>query len=144
MRSKNKLKGIASALLICFALTVIPAQSLRAETGIFFQYSTATKLLTDLRYNKQAAAAYQQKYSLCDKDRALLVSNEAALTAKVDGLEKDKGIYKKEAEKFQALYTDADKARIKAETQAPSRLTWFTAGAGAVLLSIVAIFFAAK
>lgn len=115
-------------MLICFALQVIPAQSLAAETGIFFNHSTARKLLTDLTYYRSCADDAGKRLSLCNQDRNLQEKQIINLDAKVVGLQKDKSTYLAESEQFKSMYVKADQERVKAENDSPSRFRWFVAG----------------
>ena len=134
MKSITRLRAISIILLICLCWQVIPAQC--AE--IFFNYSTGNRLLIDLTFVKKDAADKNNRLTLCDKDRTLLESQTVLLEQKIGGLTLDKEAYRKESDKFQELYVTADKARIDAVNDAPSRLRWFGAGVLAVLIAGIA------
>lgn len=123
---------------MCFQ--AIPAQC--AE--IFFNYSTANRLYIDLAFAKKESADKIKRLTLCDKDRSLLENQTVLLDTKIAGLQSDKAVFKKESDRFQALYVEADQGRVKAINDAPSRLRWFAAGVVAALVAGIAAAFAAK
>lgn len=125
-------------LLICFAVTATAAPSWSAEKGIFFTYTTAQRLYTDLKYYREDSVVRKGLLSLAQADRRLLEQQVAAQDKKVVGLELDKTTYRQESDRFQALYVTADQARVKAENDAPSRLRWFAAGVLAALIAGIA------
>jgi hypothetical protein len=125
-------------LLICFAVTATAAPSWSAEKGIFFTYTTAQRLYTDLKYYREDSVVGKGLLSLAQADRRLLEQQVAAQDKKVVGLELDKTTYQQESDRFQALYVTADQARVKAENNAPSRLRWFAAGVLAALIAGIA------
>lgn len=123
---------------MCFQ--AIPAQC--AE--IFFNYSTANRLYIDLAFAKKESADKIKRLTLCDKDRSLLENQTVLLDTKIAGLQSDKAVFKKESDRFHALYVEADQGRVKAINDAPSRLRWFAAGVVAALVAGIAAAFAAK
>lgn len=123
-------------LLTCLFSQAIPAQC--AE--IFFNYTTANRLYVDLQFAKKTADDRATRLTLCNKDRTLLENQAVLLDTKIVGLQADKAVFKKESDRFQALYVEADQARVKAVNDAPSRLRWFAAGVLAVLTATVAGF----
>lgn len=118
--------------------TAVPSWS--AEQGIFFTYSTAQRLYTDLRYHREDAEVGRGLLALAQADRKLLEEQVAEFDKKIGGLELDKAAYRQESDRFQALYVQADKDRVKAENSAPSRLRWFGAGAATCLAVLLTLF----
>lgn len=124
-------------LLVCLFLQAIPAQ---CAEKIFFSYSTAQRLYVDMEFSKKEVSDKVNRLTLCDKDRTLLENQTVLLDTKIVGLQADKAVFKKESDRFQALYVEADQGRVKAINDAPSRLRWFAAGVMAVLTAAVAGF----
>ena len=124
-------------LLVCLFSQAIPAQ---CAEKIFFSYSTAQRLYVDMEFSKKDASDKVNRLTLCDKDRTLLENQTVLLDTKIAGLQADKAVFKKESDRFQALYVEADQGRVKAINDAPSRLRWFAAGVLAVLTAAVAGF----
>lgn len=131
---------ISTLLLGCLCLQAIPAQC--AE--IFFNYTTANRLYVDLDFAKKESTDKIKRLTLCDKDRSLLENQVTLLDKKAIGLQADKETYRTESDRFQTLYVTADKARVEAINNAPSRLRWFAAGFVAALATGIAAAFAAK
>jgi len=93
-----------------------------------------------MEFSKKDASDKVSRLTLCNKDRNLLENQTVLLDTKIVGLQADKAVFKKESDRFQALYVEADQARVKAVNDAPSRLRWFAAGVVAVLTAVVAGF----
>ena len=124
-------------LLVCLFSQAIPAQ---CAEKIFFNYTTGNRLYVDLAFAKKESADKIKRLTLCDKDRTLLENQTVLLDTKIVGLQSDKAVFKKESDRFQALYVEADQGRVKAINDAPSRLRWFAAGVLAVLTAAAAGF----
>jgi hypothetical protein len=121
-------------------LQAIPAQC----ADVFFNYSTANRLYVDLEFAKKDSTDKINRLTLCNKDRSLLENQVSLLGTKTTGLQADKEAYRQESDRFQALYVTADKARVEAIYNAPSRLRWFAAGFVAALVTGIAAAFAVK
>ena len=127
-------------MLICFVLTGTPVQSLSAEKGVFFTYSTAQRLYVDVRFHKEESADKGKRLVLCNADRTLLEQQATLLGAEIGGLKLDKSEYRKEADQFRDLYVKADQDRVKAENDSPSRLRWFGVGVASALAVLLTLF----
>ncbi len=131
-------------MLVCFAVTATAAPSLSAEKGIFFTYTTAQRLYADLKYYREDSIAGKGLLTLAQADRKLLEQQVAELDKKIGGLELDKIAFRQESDRFQALYVQADKDRVTAENNSPSRLRWFGAGAASCLAVLLTLFILKK
>lgn len=113
------------ALVVLLTFLASPAC---AQPELFFNMSSAYKLNGDLKYYKQKATDEEKKYSLCDKDRKLAEGEIKQLNLKSSTLQEDLKIVTQAKDDYKDLYVKADQARLKAEEDKPSRMTWFGAG----------------
>ena len=131
-------------LLTCFAVTATAAPSWSAEKGIFFTYTTAQRLYTDLKYYREDSIVGKGLMVLAQTDRKLLEQQVAEQDTMIGGLKLDKITYRQESDRFQELYVQADKDKVKAQNEAPSRLRWFGAGAASCLAVLLTLFILKK
>ena len=125
--------------LMLLLVMVIPSPAWSAPRGIFINQSTAKRLYADLRFYREDAAAKGRRLKLADADRTLLEQQGKILQEQVAGLTADKDIYRREAEQFKTLYTEADRQRVEAETSRPSRAVWFATGIAATVITFVTL-----
>lgn len=128
------MKTIALIVLLTFTTSTCFAAG---QPGIFFNISAARKLDADLKFYKEDAKTAKEKLTLIDKDRQLANTEVEKLKFKSTSLQEDLQIVIKAKDDYKNLYVKADDARLKAEENSPSRMTWF--GVGFVSAAITGI-----
>lgn len=126
-------------MLAVSLLTAIPVPSRGEE--ICFKREVADRLRADLTFFRESDRVRQAKYSLLERDRIMLQRQATILGQKIAGLELDKAAYLKESTEYKALYIKADKGRVEAENNRPSRSVWLSIGVviGTVLAGALAL-----
>lgn len=95
-------------------------------------------MLVDQIYIRKEVADATERLELCNNDRVLLETQADLLIRKVSGLQLDKEVYRKESDRFKDLYVAADKERVEAVNNTPSRIRWFTIGVLTTLITGIA------
>lgn len=115
-------------LLTSLLSSAIPVQCYGNE--VCFQEEPARRLLIDIK--------------TCSIETPLLKQTIELYKKKTEGLEKDKAEYKSQSSQYKKLYIEEGELRQKAESSKPSRAVWFTTGAVASAVAILAGIFMLK
>jgi len=101
-----------------------------AEEGVFFKIDQAKKLLADLQYYKEDSKAKQTLISLLRVE----VSNDEKIIDKqktmISLLEDNTADLQRQSANFKLLYEEENGKVQKLIKDQPSRMTWFSYGAG--------------
>lgn len=115
-----------------------------AKTGLFLNYSSSKKLVSDLKYYGENYPKLEQKYNICSEqysnEKKINITNSQLL----DGCNKDKADLKVAKNSFEDKFTKASKDLDECEKDKPSRVTWFGIGSITTLIAILVTVFAVK
>jgi hypothetical protein len=131
--------------LVILTNTVIVTPLLAAENnskaGLFLNYSTSKKLVTDLKYYSENYPKLEQKYTICTEQ----YSNEKKVSLVnaqlLDGCNSDKKDLKITKEEFEKKYIKSSGELNECKKSKPSRVTWFTIGAITTAVVTIALEF---
>lgn len=124
---------------------VTPSLALSNE-GIFLNYSSSKKIVSDLKFYTVNYPKIEQKYTICTEQYLNANKNLASTEQLLSGCNKDKDDLKGVSKEFQDKFSDCSNKLDKCEKEKPSRVTWFAIGATttAIITTILAILFTRK
>ena len=130
-------------LVICFQL-VIPMQSVaesRLPDGLFFNYSSSKKLVTDIKFYNENYPKLEEKYDICTKQVSTANKNIDATEKLLNGCNGDKVVLKGISADLEAKYVKAGNDLIDCGNAKPSRFTWFSIGAVTTMVAMLVLMF---
>jgi hypothetical protein len=122
---------------------VIPTQSL-ASNGLFFNYTSSSKLVTDIKYFNTNYPLLEKKYDTCIEQVEVSNVYTANVETLLDGCNEDKKIYEDISAQLQKHYLSCNLELNKCRDATPSRFTWFSIGALSAVVGVVGMFILIK
>lgn len=130
--------------LVTFCQMGIVTESSASSSGIFFEYSSSQKLVTDIKYFTVNYPKIEQKYNICTQQLDLSTREIATTNQLLGGCNSDKKILSEVSEEFKTKYVNTYDKLTKTLESRPSRFTWFSIGGITTAVSIVALLLLSK
>jgi hypothetical protein len=120
-------------------MAILPPSASASSKICFTNDASAGLGISKIEYTVKQDEYFTAKYTICDAERVNLNAQNLGLQTEIDGLKQDKTLLNTAVVNYKKDFIDANAAMVKSESNKPSRLTWFGAGAlTAVILGLAA------
>lgn len=111
------------------------------KAGLFLNYSSSKKLVTDLKFYGENYPKLEQKYNICSEQYSNEKKTSAINSQLLNGCNSDKEELKIAKSDFEKKYSKASGDLDECNKSKPSRLTWFGIGSITTLVAILVTVF---